>query len=123
MRSIFDLVYRMKSVAGSSVKVMEEALEKMSDPKMMEKRNKFSGLAIPDDTDRAKDLLDGAGDIAVANETNEFEEEQEVDLCYILEYRGGSYKKHFLTTIFGSVSYRGPHRFFLQKSLIYRGNF
>ena len=29
MRSIFDLVYRMKSVAGSSVKVMEEALENL----------------------------------------------------------------------------------------------
>ena len=35
------------------------------------------------------------------------------------EYRGG-YKKHFLPNIFGSVSYRGPHRFF-PKNRLYIG--
>ena len=32
----------------------------------------------------------------------------------------GAYRKHFLTKIFASVSYRGPHRLGV---LIYRGNF
>jgi len=58
MRSIFDLVNRMKSLAGQSAKVMEEAMSKASDPVLNKKREKFTGLAIPDDFDRAKDLLD-----------------------------------------------------------------
>ena len=58
MRSIYDLVHRMKSLAGQSAKVMEEAMAKVSDPVLNEKRAKFTGLAIPDDFGRAKDLLD-----------------------------------------------------------------
>ena len=30
---------------------------------------------------------------------------------------GGPYKKHFLTQFFGTVSYRGPHRFFPKNGL------
>ena len=33
------------------------------------------------------------------------------------KYTGGAYKKHFLTQIFGIVSYRGPHRFFPKNGL------
>merc|ERR1711892_903390 len=75
MRSLFDLVNRMRSLAGQSSKVMEEALEKACDPKLVAKRSQFSGLAIADDFGRAKELLieDAKGD------KNEFEEEQEVD--------------------------------------------
>merc|ERR1711953_317456 len=76
MRSIYDLVHRMKSLAGQSAKVMEEAMAKVSDPVLNEKRAKFTGLAIPDDFGRAKDLLDVRLE---KSEKNEFEEEQEVD--------------------------------------------
>ena len=68
MRSLFDLVNRMRSLAGQSSKVMEEALEKASDPKLAAKRSQFSGLAIPDDFGRAKELLDVGKE-----EKNEFE--------------------------------------------------
>merc|ERR1739838_408472 len=74
MRSLFDLVNRMRSLAGQSSKVMEEALEKASDPKLVAKRSQFSGLAIPDDFGRANELLDVGKE-----EKNEFEEEQDVD--------------------------------------------
>merc|ERR1711990_829730 len=76
MRSIYDLVHRMKSLAGQSAKVMEEAMAKVSDPVLNEKRAKFTGLAIPDDFDRAKDLLDVRLE---KSEKNKFEEEQEAD--------------------------------------------
>ena len=52
MRSLFDLVNRMRSLAGQSSKVMEEALEKACDPKLVAKRSQFSGLAIADDFGR-----------------------------------------------------------------------
>ena len=68
MRSLFDLVNRMRSLAGQSSKVMEEALEKASDPKLVAKRSQFSGLAIPDDFGRANELLDVGKE-----EKNEFE--------------------------------------------------
>merc|ERR1711990_632381 len=77
MRSMFDLVNRMKSLAGQSAKVMEEAMSKASDPVLNKKRAKFTGLAIPDDFDRAKALLDARE--MEKREKNEFEEEQEVD--------------------------------------------
>jgi len=57
MRSIFDLVYRMKTIAGSGDAKMIEDVVKTVDPKMSEKRSKFSGLAIPDDAKFSQKLL------------------------------------------------------------------
>ena len=57
-----------------------ENLYKAADPEEAKKREKFSGLAIPDDADRAKTLLAKPEDeMEMVEDKNEFEEEQEVD--------------------------------------------
>ncbi|CBY36394.1 unnamed protein product [Oikopleura dioica] len=70
MRSIFDLVYRMKAIAGSGDAKMIEDVVKTVDPKMSEKRSKFSGLAIPDDPKFSKKLLQTESEAAAEPEAD-----------------------------------------------------
>lgn len=70
MRSIFDLVYRMKTIAGSGDAKMIEDVVKTVDPKMSEKRSKFSGLAIPDDPKFSKKLLQTESEAAAEPEAD-----------------------------------------------------
>ena len=58
MRSLFDLVNRMKSLAGGlNERIMEETFTNLTNPETVKKREKFSGLAIPDDLGHVKSLL------------------------------------------------------------------
>jgi hypothetical protein len=81
MRSLFDLVNRMKAMAGQTdIRVMEAAMNKMTDPDALKKREKFSGLAIPDDFEHVKKLT-----INSPKKEEEIVEEEVDDMMTLLE--------------------------------------